>query len=64
MRAYDEGSRSGYIETPVPAAYVKWIRGDAKLASIKSTDPAAFYGGWRAFLQHKEKGGDKMIDNP
>ena len=64
MRNYDEGSRSGYVELPVPAAWVKWSRGDAKLASIKQTDPAAYFGGWRAFLQHKERGSDKMIDNP
>jgi hypothetical protein len=64
MRNYDEGSRSGYIDVPVPSAWVKWSRGDAKLASVKKTDPAAFYGGWRAFLQHKEKGSDKMVDNP
>jgi hypothetical protein len=64
MRNYDEGSRSGYVELPVPAAWVKWARGDAKLASIKAQDPAAFYGGWRAFLQHKEKGTDAQIDNP
>ena len=64
MRNYDEGSRSGYVEPPVPSAWVKWSRGDAKLASIKKEDPAAFYGGWRSFLQHKERGSDKIIDNP
>ena len=64
MRNYDEGSRSGYVEPPVPSAWVKWSRGDAKLASIKKEDPAAFYGGWRSFLQHKERGSDKMINNP
>ena len=64
MRNYDEGSRSGYVELPVPAAWVKWSRGDAKLATLKKSDPAAFYGGWRAFLQHKERGSDAMIDNP
>lgn len=64
MRNYDEGSRSGYIELPVPAAYVKWSRGDAKLASIKKEDPAAYFGGWRAFLQHKEKGSDVQVENP
>jgi hypothetical protein len=64
MRIYDEGSRSGYIEPPVPAAWMRWARGDAKLATLKKSDPAAFYGGWRAFLQHKEHGSDAMIDNP
>ena len=64
MRNYDEGSRSGYVELPVPAAWVKWSRGDAKLATLKKSDPAAFYGGWRAFLQHKERGSDSMVDNP
>ena len=64
MRNYDEGSRGGYVELPVPAAWVKWIRGDAKLASIKKEDPAAYFGGWRAFLQHKEKGNDVQVDNP
>jgi hypothetical protein len=64
MRTFDEGSRSGYVEPPVPAAWIKWIRGDAKLASIKKDDPAAYFGGWRAFLQHKEKGSDTQVDNP
>lgn len=64
MRSYDEGSQSGFIEPPVPAAWMRWARGDAKLATVKKTDPAAFYGGWRAFLQHKEKGSDTQVDNP
>ena len=64
MRDYDEGSQSGFMELPVPAAWCKWARGDAKLASIKKEDPAAYYGGWRAFLQHKEKGNDNLVDNP
>jgi hypothetical protein len=64
MRNYDEGSRSGYIEPPVPAAWMRWARGDAKLASIKTTDPAAYFGGWRAFLQHKDKSSNTQVNNP
>ena len=64
MRDFNEGSRSGYIEPPVPATWVKWSRGDAKLASIKKEDPGAYFGGWRAFLQHKEKSSDTLVDNP
>jgi hypothetical protein len=64
MRNYDEGSRGGYVELPVPAAWVRWARGDAKLATIKNTDPAAYFGGWRAFLQHKDKSSNAQVDNP
>lgn len=64
MRDFSEGSNSTFVEPPVPCAYMKWIRGDAKLATLKKTDPAAFYGGWRAFLSHKDKGTDAQIENP
>ena len=64
MRNFDEGSSTGYAELPVPAAWMKWIRGDAKLVSISKTDPGAYFGGFRAFLSHKDRNSDEQIDNP
>lgn len=64
MRNYDEGSNTGYVAPPVPCAWVKWIRGDAKLISIAKTDPGAYFGGWRAFLEHKERNSSEKVENP
>jgi len=44
-----------YAELPVPAAFLSWVRGDAKLASIARNDPAAYLGGWRAFVTGKDE---------
>jgi hypothetical protein len=64
MRNYDEGSNTGFVELPVPAAWMKWHRGDAKLVSIAQTDPGAYFGGFRAFLSHRDKNSDDQIENP
>jgi len=48
---FSDGSSSGYVELPVPAAWLTWTRGDAKLAAIKDADPAAYFGGWKAFVK-------------
>lgn len=64
MRNFDEGSSTGYTELPVPAAWMKWTRGDAKLVSIKDKDPGAYFGGFRAFLSHKDRNSDDQIENP
>lgn len=47
-------SSPAYIELPVQVAYLSWVRGDAKLASIAKNDPAAYLGGWRAFVAGKD----------
>ena len=64
MRKFDEGSSTGFVEPPVPSAWTKWVRGDAKLVSIKDTDPGAYFGGFRAFLSHKDRNSDDQIENP
>jgi len=46
---FNDGSSSAYAELPVPAAYLKWTRGNAQLKAIAKNDPGAYYGGWRAF---------------
>lgn len=51
---YTDGISSGYVELPVPAAWLTWTRGDAKLAAIKESDPGAYFGGWRAFVKGRE----------
>lgn len=48
---YSDGTQSVYAELPVPAAYLKWTRGNAALAAIAESDPGAFFGGWRAFVK-------------
>lgn len=39
-----------YAELPVPAAFLSWVRGNAQLRSVAKDDPAAYLGGWRAFV--------------
>jgi hypothetical protein len=52
---FSDGTTSGFAELPVPAAWLKWSRGDAKLRSIAKEDPGAYFGGWRAFTEDKDK---------
>ena len=47
-------SGNAYAELPVPAAFMTFIRGDAKLAAIVKDDPAAYLGGWRAFIKAQD----------
>ena len=52
---FSDGSSSGYVELPVPAAWLTWTRGDAKLAAIKDADPGAYFGGWKAFVKGRNE---------
>lgn len=64
MSKFSAGSSSPYVELPVPAASLKWSRGQANLSSISKTDPAAFFGGWRAFVQDHEGNDNPVIPLP
>jgi hypothetical protein len=64
MRDFTEGSNTNYVDLPVPAAWLKWRRGDAKLVSIVKTDPGAYFGNFHAFLSHKDRNSDNQIENP
>jgi len=55
MSKFNEGTSSSYAELPQPANYLKWTRGDGKLAHLKETDPGAFLGGWSALVMGKEE---------
>ena len=48
---FSDGSSSAYAELPVPAAYLKWTRGNAALKPLAQTDPGSYLGGWRAFTK-------------
>lgn len=51
---FSDGSASAYAELPVRPAYLRWTRGDAKLRALIKTDPALFFGGWRANVTNRE----------
>jgi hypothetical protein len=64
MRNFTDGTTSGFIELPIPVAWMKWRRGDAKLSASAKQDPAAYLGGWSAWLTHHDKQTDTDIENP
>jgi hypothetical protein len=51
---FSDGSTSAYAELPVPAAWLRWTRGNAQLSPLIKTDPAQYFGGWRAFVTNKD----------
>jgi hypothetical protein len=63
-KKFSDGSTSGYAELPVPAAWLKWTRGNAQLSAIKDADPGAYFGGWRAFVLDKEKKQNPVLPLP
>lgn len=52
---FSEGNSDSYAELPQPTNYLKWTRGDGKLAHLKDTDPGAFLGGWSALVSGSEE---------
>src|SRR5690349_2672337 len=52
---FSEGNSDSYAELPLPTNYLKWTRGDGKLAHLKETDPGAFFGGWSALVSGNEE---------
>jgi hypothetical protein len=51
---FSDGSAAAFAELPVAASYLKWTRGDAKLAGIFKSDPGLYLGGWRAFVTNQD----------
>ena len=64
MSKFSDGTTEGYAELPVPFAWLKWTRGDAKLKAIAKTDPGAYFGGWRAFVTSTDRTTQEAHDNP
>jgi hypothetical protein len=61
---FSDGSTSGFEELPVPFAWLNWTRGDAKLQPLKATDPGAYFGGWRAFVNNTDRTTGEEHANP
>lgn len=56
----EEGIQGSFAELPVPAATLRWSRGDARLRVLKDTDPGLYFGGWRTRVKKfKGKDGEK-----
>lgn len=51
---FSDGSASAYAELPVKAAYLRWTRGNANLRALRETDPAQYFGGWRALVTARD----------
>lgn len=51
---FSDGSAASYAELPVKVAYLRWTRGDAKLRNSIKSDPALFFGGWRAGVKNRD----------
>lgn len=45
---------STYEQLPVEAAYLSWKRGSWDAEPSRESDPAKFFGGWRAWVKNKE----------
>lgn len=54
MSKFSDGSASAYAELPVKVAYLRWTRGNAQLRLLKDTDPAQYFGGWRANVTDRD----------
>lgn len=44
---FDDGSVMPYVELPVAANRLKWVRGNPQLRAVAKDDPAQYLGGWR-----------------
>jgi len=64
MNKFSDGTSEGYAELPVEFAWLNWTRGNAKLAQIKDTDPGAYFGGWRAFVNGIDRSTKEEYENP
>lgn len=59
---FSDGSAVAYAELPVKSNYLRWTRGNAQLRNSIDSDPAVFYGGWRASVTTKD--GTSMPELP
>lgn len=51
---FSDGSASAYAELPVKPAYLRWTRGNANLRALRESDPAQYFGGWRALVTARD----------
>lgn len=51
---FSDGSASSYAELPVKSAYLRWRRGNANMRAVAKTDPALFFGGWKANVKNRD----------
>lgn len=64
MSKYSDGSASSYAELPVKVSYLRWTRGNAQLRALSQTDPAQFFGGWRANVTDKDGNANPELPLP
>lgn len=53
-KMFTAGADTGYAELPVKPAFLRWTRGNAQLRAVVQSDPAAYFGGWRAMVKDAE----------
>ena len=51
---FSDGSASAYAELPVRVAYLRWRRGNANMRAVSKSDPALFFGGWKANIMNRD----------
>jgi len=51
---FSDGTSSSYAELPVKVAYLRWRRGNANMRAVSKTDPALFFGGWKANVKNRD----------
>ena len=51
---FSDGSANAYAELPVKPAYLRWRRGNANMRAVSNSDPALFFGGWKANVKNRE----------
>lgn len=51
---FSDGSASSYAELPVKVAYLRWRRGNANMRAVMKSDPAIFFGGWKANTKNRD----------
>lgn len=53
-KKFSDGSASAYAELPVKPAYLRWRRGNANMRAVVQSDPASFFGGWKANTTNRD----------
>lgn len=61
---FSDGSASAYAELPVRPAHLRWTRGNANLRALVATDPAQFFGGWRANVSNRDGEANPVLPIP
>lgn len=61
---FSDGSASAYAELPVKSAYLRWRRGNANMRQLAKSDPAQFFGGWKANTKNREGASNPALPLP